>query len=779
MNRLLLMGADRARLALIAVLMAASAAVGATASLSAAAEWMADRDHPEAERTYRVSARATGLIEGEFTSLTPRALGDRLDAVRSLPATTVVPFEAGARSADGASQTTLRILYVDERFPEVFDYGVTAAMLADMDRSGGVMLTSKAAALLAARPGQEMVIGQDRRLIAGVLEPPMVRSHLEFDAVAPSTQLRETQAPVTPVGSAATVIVAAADATTYTVADPRSLTALVGGIATILRDLEGYEQEVALEPLTGLRDAAPRAGDPPSRFVQAGHLQALAAAAAIALVALLGAASSLPLLFAGVLERQRRVLGLLGALGHSRAQLRRRFAGEMLLVLLVGLVLGLVIFAAAVAVSGADGLRSGAGAGAFAAALGFALLITLITGAIALVLAARQIGSPIGDLLDRRTAEGARGGHSVFVTLAIQAGLSFAVIGTAALVFGYLNAASRAGEGYARVWAVEIVNPEAAGSMLAALRGAPGVVDVQASAWRPYGVLGSTFDVSIRDRLGKTVPSSILVARGDLGGVLGQGVKAGTSLKDLTASPCRILVNETLIRRLALTMADAVGSRLDVNGLFGRSECTVQGVVEDQQFSTGPSELTPAVHMLAGPAYPNYRDNYLLVRTRPEVEPDDLRALLGSPDDSLEPVQLGSIAREAYRVENNLLRGLTLAALVMLAVSIATLASSVALSVETRTVEIGVRRALGHRWREIMVAITRPSLIAVGLGAGGGALALAGVGVKWAEAYGGGMAPVIAGFAAAAVCLVVSTFAALAVNWFRLRRVSPADVLRS
>lgn len=778
MSRLLILGADRARLFLIASLMAASVLVGGVATVTAVTEWLADRNHPEASRTYRISARAKGLIEGEFTSLTPRSLGDRLNAVRSQPATTIVPLEAGARSSDGSSRATLRILYVDERFPAVFDYGLTPALLADMARSGGLALTPTAAARLAARPGQEIVVAQERRFVTAILDTVPGRSHLEFDAIAPSDLLRAAQPPPGVGASAGPVILAAADATTYTVVDEGDLGRLGVIVQALLRDLEGYEQEAVLEPLTGLRDAPPQAGDPPSRFVQSSHLQELVAASAIAFVALLGAASSLPLLFTSVLERQRRVLGMLGALGYSPGQLTRHFAREMSILLGTGLGGGWLGLAALLIAGGGDSLRSDAGMAALAAAATFTVAMTVLTATITLVLARRRFCVPIIDLLERRSDEGS-GDRSILITLSIQAALSFLVIGSAALIFTYLDTTSRAGQAYAKVWAVELTNPGAAGSMLTGLEALPEVMAAEASAWRPYAVLGSTFDVSIRGQLGQNVKSSILVARGDLGEILGQTIIAGSGLENLSVSSCRIMINETLAGRLALGPADAIGQRVDVNGIFGPAECVIAGVVEDQRFGTGRAELAPTVHMLAGPAYPNYRDNYLLVRTRPGVQPAALRAALGDPDDSLEPVQLGSIAREAYRVENNLLRGLTAAALVMLAVSIATLASSVALSLETRTVEIGVRRALGHRWREIMVAIARPALIAVGIGAGVGTLGLVVISLKWIEAYGGAVVPGLIVFATPLVGLVGSTFIALAINWIRLRRVSPAEVLRS
>ncbi len=775
MKRLIVLGADRGRLLLILLLVAASVLVGAIATTTATMEWLADRSHPQADRTYRLSARAKNSLDAEYTSLTPRRLADRLGATRAQTVTAVVPLEVGVRTSEDAPLSALRVLYVDEHFPEVFSYGVTRATLDAMTQSGGVLLTSSAAARLSVRVGQELVLVDERQPVAGILTLPPNRSHLEFDAIAPLSQLHAVENPQL----AGVTVIAAPDAATYAVADASALGALKTQAEAALRDIDGYEQEVLLEPLTGLRDAPMRAGDPPTRIVQGARLQELVAASAIAILAMFGAASSLPLLFVGILERQRRVLGLLATLGDSRARLIRRFAVEVFVALAAGLMLGIILCIGLLVVGGAKGLLSDVGPAALVTALGVSGLTILLAAALTLSLAWRRLHGSIIDLLERRDP-GDRPARSVLAPVALQAALAFVVIGSAALIADYLNTASHSGRAYADVWSIEMTNPDAAGALISRLQDSPIIDTVQASAWRPYGVLGSTFDVSIPGHLGKTALTSILVARGDLGDVLGQRIVSGSDLAGLPASPCRILINEILASRLSLRPEEAVGQTVQVGGILGNSDCVVQGVVANQRFSTGRAALTPVVHMLAGPTYPNYRDNYLLIRTAPGVNAEALRGLVGTgTTDNLDPVQLGSIAREAYRVESRLLQNLILSALAMLIVSVATLGSSVALSIELRTVEIGVRRALGHQWHEIMAALARPALVAMSIGAAGGALMFAVITFKWIEAYGEvvGFAPITV--IVPVLCIFGAGFAALALNWFRLRRVSPAEVLRT
>ena len=140
-------------------------------------------------------------------------------------------------------------------------------------------------------------------------------------------------------------------------------------------------------------------------------------------------------------------------------------------------------------------------------------------------------------------------------------------------------------------------------------------------------------------------------------------------------------------------------------GHFG---CVIAGVVADARYRTARLPLSPALHILAAPSDPNFRQNYLLLAGGPDVTSGRIQALLGPGGETALPQQIKALERQAYRTDRRLLQALLLAAgLVFLSVS-ATFASAVALMIEERVVEIGIRRTLGFSWLQIGLVLMRP-----------------------------------------------------------------------
>ena len=86
------------------------------------------------------------------------------------------------------------------------------------------------------------------------------------------------------------------------------------------------------------------------------------------------------------------------------------------------------------------------------------------------------------------------------------------------------------------------------------------------------------------------------------------------------------------------------------------------GVVADARYRTARLPLSPALHILAAPSDPNFRQNYLLLAGGPDVTSGRIQALLGPGGETALPQQIKALERQAYRTDRRLLQALLLAA---------------------------------------------------------------------------------------------------------------------
>jgi putative ABC transport system permease protein len=324
---------------------------------------------------------------------------------------------------------------------------------------------------------------------------------------------------------------------------------------------------------------------------------------------------------------------------------------------------------------------------------------------------------------------------------------------------------------------------------LAAIRGAPGVVDAAAIDVMPYVIWGNNSNIRYEGMSDDEPTRLPLVEQRTVSpeffAVTGQRLLAGRLLlpsdDDRPQSPQVVVVNQALVRR-DFPGADAVGRRFHTSDTtFG----TIVGVVSDIRNSGPVSDPRPEMYWTYLQRSSGTTSFPLMIRvegTRPTAVVAGIRAAVRGVDptaaiadiDPMADVILKSLGRPQFYF--SLLGSF---ALVAVALAVAGLYAVLSYAVAQRTREIGIRAALGSPRRSILGMVAREG---VGLAVSGVALGLlASVAVtRLMEFMLYGVSPLdpVIWLAAAALMVAAGLVASLIPAW-RATRVDPLIAIQA
>jgi len=764
---------------MILVVFTLAAFIGGLAAAGAWYDFRSDRQHPQAAQTYRVLITGTQGDRQLTSSSTPRDMAARLrDASGAIQASTAVVLKTvDVQLADGRPPRPLRVLYVDDDFPKVFSFGIDRRDLSDLEAAGGLRLTRSAALRLGLTQGATIQLVDHAYPLLPPLPDPADNGHLQYDAIAPIALLARAEN----ITRGDIFVINDQDAATYAVIQKDRLDEAFRQIDAVRNDLvPAFNMKAELQPLQRIRlDPAPESDAAADLFVT-GRAQDLYAAIALALIAFVGALSCAALLVRAVVEREGHVLGILRAVGRTPAMINARLFFELSAIALVSLLIATIL---ALLTAPAMFARLDKHIG-WIAVLAACLLVAgpalLLMVASNCLLSMKLVERPIPQLL-----AGGLGAPKLIgagsAVIVLQAGLLMSVVFVALFVGGQLDRAVETSKGFADVWRVEVQRPEEVPRLRNVLDASTQVRRVIATSWAPYSSWAFTSPVRLPEQdIQNSVQAGLLWADDDVTDLLGLQLIAGARLSKRDAGACRAVANEALIRGLGIdSPAAAIGRTVQTLTGQGHFGCVISGVVADARYRTARLPLSPALHILADPSDPNFRQNYLLLASGPGMTSGQIQTLLGPGGETVLPQQIKALERRAYQTDRRLLQALLLAAgLVFLSVS-ATFASAVALMIEERVVEIGIRRTLGFSWLDIGLILMRPLAGLTALGVVLAAPLATWAALRWSA---GLQQPVLISISGLAICgvVVLAPLAiALAVNWQRLSRISPAQVLRS
>ncbi|HEX6165046.1 MAG TPA: ABC transporter permease [Vicinamibacterales bacterium] len=528
---------------------------------------------------------------------------------------------------------------------------------------------------------------------------------------------------------------------------------------------------------------APRG--PQMMFVTAlGVLQAL-----MLLVLLAVCGNTANLVLARASARYREV-GVRLALGAGPGNVIRLMLAENLLLGLGGAIVGILI-----AWWGTEALRAMPPYGAFpvrfqtsldALGLAFAVALGIISGLLFGAAPALQLGRVDPQHALRSGSKSA--GRSVMRDglMALQCGLALLVLTVAGLFFqsfvetqdtdpgfrveGLLLATYDLGGGtpptdeYARQFATQLLDRlQRVPSVQSAALANAMPLDIHGLPMRGFTLEGRAQTTAQRESA-----LSNIVSPGYFK-TMGIPIVAGTDFADMQhrSAPPQVVVNEEFVRRY-IAPADPIGRRLT----NGDTEFTIAGVVKDSTYDAFGEPPTPAFFL-------SYRDRprwlgEIHLRARPGSETmlaAEVQRAVRELDASL-PVY--NIRTMAEHIERNLFlrkipaRMFLIIAPLLLALVAIGIYAVVSYTVSQRTIEIGVRIAMGATANRVVKQIVKETLIVI---AAGSFLAWLIAVMLDTHLFAGGMedAPVLLG-----VPMILMTVGALAC-WLPARRATTVD----
>jgi putative ABC transport system permease protein len=254
--------------------------------------------------------------------------------------------------------------------------------------------------------------------------------------------------------------------------------------------------------------------------------------------------------------------------------------------------------------------------------------------------------------------------------------------------------------------------------------------------------------------------------------VMGLPLVAGSDfagLRDETA-PRQAVVNQEFVRRY-VPDRDALGLRIVTRG----REYVIAGVVKNSLYNAFGEPPTPIIYF-------SYRDRpspigEIHLRTRPGTETAIAASVRGIVRDLDPELPIYDVRTLSDHIEANLIfrripaRMFAVLGPLLLLLAAIGIYAVVAYSVSLRTMEIGVRLALGATTRRLIAQFVGEHLLIVGLGA------LAGWLVAFAAVVTMLSAPLDAAVFAGVPALLLSV--AAAASWWPARRVAQVDPIRA
>jgi putative ABC transport system permease protein len=254
--------------------------------------------------------------------------------------------------------------------------------------------------------------------------------------------------------------------------------------------------------------------------------------------------------------------------------------------------------------------------------------------------------------------------------------------------------------------------------------------------------------------------------------VMGLPLVAGSdfaSLRDETA-PRQTVVNQEFVRRY-VPDRDAIGLRIETRG----REYVIAGVVKNSLYNAFGEPPTPIIYF-------SYRDRpsptgEIHLRTRPGTETAIAASVRGIVRDLDPELPLYDVRTLSDHIEANLIfrripaRMFAVLGPLLLLLAAIGIYAVVAYSVSLRTMEIGVRLALGATTARVIAQFVGEHLVVVTAGAMAGWVAAFAVVVAVF-----GVAPDVAVFAGVPTVLWI---VAAAASWWPARRVARVDPMRA
>ena len=667
-------------------------------------EYGADRDHPGGDRAFRLVTDVTDA-GGEVTAAptVPRpVLGVVAASDPDVEATAAVaPGELRVRRPAGPQ--VVAALYADGGFLDVFggyrlvEGDPATALAAPLS----VVLTESAAA----RVLDDVSVGATLRTedgltynVTGVMEDPG-QGHLAFDGLISFATLEAS-------GWDATIW-HSFDLTAYVRlregADPTAFADRVRDIvdrqSPELAQMMGGEIVVAPEPLGEIYlSTTDRLALPFEQHGRPGLLRILGLIGVVVLA--VAAVNFVNLSTARSAERAREV-GMRKAVGASRASLAAQFLGEAVGVAAVAGAVAVALIALAVRPYNriADAALSPTALlspSVLAAGLGLVVAVGLVAGAYPAAVLSRFRPA---DVLRGTFAAGGRGTRLRQGLVAFQFAVSTALLVGIAVIVGQLVHLRAQDPGYDRD-RVLLVSAEGVGwSLLESLKGSfeqlPAVERVSL-AQAPPGHAG--WEAQMVQPAGaaadRTKAMEAVIADVDYADALGLRLAAGRDVSSETPTDARsaMLLNEAAARAFGWTADEAVGQRVVTQG---RSPGVVVGVLEDYAHHGAAASVAPQVYYaLPGVA------SWVVVRTAPGAQVDAFGALAGVwservGDTPFNVQRLDDVYDAQYRAEERLAQAFGVLAALAVIVACLGLLGLAAHTVQLRTKEIGVRKALG------------------------------------------------------------------------------------
>jgi putative ABC transport system permease protein len=246
------------------------------------------------------------------------------------------------------------------------------------------------------------------------------------------------------------------------------------------------------------------------------------------------------------------------------------------------------------------------------------------------------------------------------------------------------------------------------------------------------------------------------------------------------SDPTRVVINATAVRALGWSNpAEALGRLVRFPGFPER--CTIIGVSGDYHFGSMQEKIPPMVfaHIRLTNTY-----RYLSFKLAPgntftaiKSLADKWSALL--PGSSLEYNFMDDTLRTLYRLELQLKNAADLATVICILIALLGMIGLVALSIQKRSREIGIRKVLGASLPGIILLFVNDFI---------GVIILSGLvtcpiawilGRQWLDNYAYRVTITPVPFLVAIVSICFISVAAILVQAFRLARINPADTLKS
>lgn len=463
-------------------------------------------------------------------------------------------------------------------------------------------------------------------------------------------------------------------------------------------------------------------------YVPGGDPRALATFAIVALLTLGMAVINFVNLSTARATQRAREVGLRKVLGATRGQLILQFFGEGVLICAAATLLGLA--AVELAMPWVGGLLAADLPIAYLGEDGMllpALALLAVTGLAGGLYPAFYLSRfrPAEVLrTGRASAETTGSGRLRTLLVVAQFAIAIGLIASTAVIWSQTRFVQAVDPGYRRDGLVQIANAwrftqgaeyEAA---RVAMLGVPGVTGVGRTALG-LGSAEKTVRLMRAPNSERYVTMGFYGVDAELLGIMGVELLAGRLLGDrfaadriageapdaLVARGVNVVLNRTAARELGFRAPrSAIGQvmRVSVDGGGTLAPATIVGVVEDTRFRTAREAIEPMVY-----AYEPQRTAQVLVRYA-AARPDEVMAALNriwrrfEPEIPFEARFVDDIVRELYAAERA--RTILFAAFSLLAILIACLGlyGLAAFTTERRTKEIGLRKVLGARVRDIV-----------------------------------------------------------------------------